>query len=117
MRESSTDRFMRLVAEAIDALPTWVHETMENVEVFLEDEPPPDDPNLLGHFEGVPLANRGGGYFGAMPDRITLYVSTIEREAGLDEERLRRVIAHTVAHEIAHHFGIDDDRLHEIGAY
>lgn len=113
----SNDRFMRLVADAVDGLPPWVHEVMDNVEIFVEDEPPPDDPRLLGHYEGVPLAARGTSYFGVTPDRITLFRSTIEAEARGREDHLARVIAHTVAHEVAHHFGIDDDRLHEIGAY
>jgi predicted Zn-dependent protease with MMP-like domain len=117
MSGRSADRFMELAAEAIDALPAWIHDTMDNVEILVEDEPPEDDPDLLGLYEGVPLAERSSQYFGAMPDRITLFRSTIEGEARADDERLRRVIAHTVAHEIAHHFGIDDDRLHELGAY
>jgi predicted Zn-dependent protease with MMP-like domain len=108
---------MELVAEAVDALPAWVHEVMDNVEIFVEDGPPPGEPTLLGRYEGIPLASRGSGYFGVVPDRITLYRRTIEAEAGGDDGRLARVIAHTVAHEVAHHFGIDDDRLHEIGAY
>jgi predicted Zn-dependent protease with MMP-like domain len=113
----SEERFMELVADAVEGLPAWVHERMDNVEIFVEDEPPGGDPHLLGHYEGIPLASRGSGYFGVVPDRITLYRSTIEAEARGREDRLARVIAHTVAHEVAHHFGIDDDRLHEIGAY
>jgi predicted Zn-dependent protease with MMP-like domain len=108
---------MDLVAQAVEGLPRWVHDVMDNVEIFVEDDPPPDDPNLLGHYEGVPLAERGTSYFGVVPDRITLFRSTIEVEARGRDDRLARVIAHTVAHEVAHHFGIDDDRLHEIGAY
>jgi predicted Zn-dependent protease with MMP-like domain len=114
---SSAERFMELVADAVEGLPDWVHERMDNVEIFVEDEPPAGDPRLLGHYEGVPLSARGSSYFGVVPDRITLYRSTIEAEARGREDRLARVIAHTVAHEVAHHFGIDDDRLHEIGAY
>lgn len=108
---------MELVADAVEALPDWVHDVMDNVEIFVEDEPPDDDPDLLGHYEGVPLASRGTNYFGVVPDRITLFRNTIEAEARGREDRLARVIAHTVAHEVAHHFGIDDDRLNEIGAY
>ena len=73
--------------------------------------------DLLGLYEGINRLDRGSGYHLVTPDRITLFRSTIERVAGRDDVRLREVIAHTVAHEIAHHFGISDDRLREIDAY
>jgi predicted Zn-dependent protease with MMP-like domain len=111
------DRFEELVADALESLPAWVRDTLDNVEVFVEDTPPPGEPNLLGRYEGVPLSSRGNHYTWAMPDRISLYRSTIDAVAGADDERLRHLIAHTVAHEIAHHFGISDDRLREIDAY
>lgn len=108
-------RFAELVMEAVDRLPGWVRETLDNVEIFVDDESP--DGSTLGLYEGVPLASRGGHYSGALPDRITLFLGPIVREAGGDENRLRGIVAHTVAHEIAHHFGISDDRLREIEAY
>lgn len=108
---------MELAADAVDGLPAWVHDAMDNVELFVEDLPPPDQPSLLGLYHGVPLSNRGTHYAGALPDRITLYRLPIEDEAGGNEARLSRIIARTVAHEVAHHFGISDDRLREIGAY
>ncbi len=111
------DRFEELVADALESLPPWVHDTLDNVEVFVEEMPPPREPTLLGRYEGIPLSTRGTHYTWAMPDRISLYRSTIEAVAGADDVRLRQVIAHTVAHEIAHHFGISDDRLREIDAY
>ncbi len=111
----SRERFEELAAEALDGLPPWVHERLENVDVVVEDEPPPEDPGLLGLYEGVPLTGRGMDYAGVLPDRITLYRSTIEREAAGDEEELRLVIQETVIHEIAHFFGISDKRLHELG--
>ena len=114
---TSDERFMELAAEAVDGLPEWVHDAMDNVEVFVEDLPPPTEPGLLGLYHGVPLSARGTHYAGALPDRITLYRVPIERQARGSEDRLRRIIAHTVAHEVAHHFGISDDRLREIGAY
>jgi predicted Zn-dependent protease with MMP-like domain len=117
MPGTSQERFMELVAEALDALPDWVREAMDNVEIFVEDLPPSDQPQLLGLYEGVPLADRGFHYFGVTPDRITLFKIPIEREAGGSEGRLKTVIGRTAAHEVAHHFGIDDDRLREIGAY
>jgi predicted Zn-dependent protease with MMP-like domain len=108
---------MELAAEAVDELPPWVHDVMENVEVFVEDRPPDDQPGLLGRYQGVPLAKRGISYSGALPDRIELFREPIERLSHGSDERLRRIVAHTVAHEVAHHFGISDDRVREIGAY
>ncbi len=108
-------RFEELVAEALDALPGWVLERMENVEVLVEERPPRGEPNLLGRYHGIPLTERRD-YAGVLPDTITLYRSTIERVAR-DEDHLRRVVAHTVEHEVAHHFGISDDRLREIDRY
>jgi predicted Zn-dependent protease with MMP-like domain len=113
----SRERFEELTAEGLDRMPTWVLEVMDNVQIVVEELPPPDQPGLLGLYHGVPLLNRGWHYSGAMPDRITLYRRTIEAVAGPNEERLRRVVAHTVAHEVAHHLGISDARLLEIDAY
>ena len=111
------DEFERLVDESIQGLPAWVHEAMDNIEVFVEDSPPPDQPSLLGLYHGIPLAKRGFSYTWAVPDRITLFRSTIEAIASGNEQKLREVISHVVAHEVAHHFGISDDRLKEIDAY
>jgi predicted Zn-dependent protease with MMP-like domain len=116
-KDMSEERFRELAADAIDGLPAWVHEAMDNVEVFVEDAPPREEPELLGLYHGVPLSKRGMHYAGALPDRISLFRESIERLAGGSDERLRGIIAHTVAHELAHHFGISDDRLREIGAY
>ena len=111
-------RFEELVAEALDALPGWVLERIENVEVIVEDRPPRDQPNLLGLYHGIPLTERGEFHSGPIfPDTITLYRRTIEREARGDDVRLRDVVVHTVEHEVAHHFGISDDRLRELDAY
>lgn len=110
----TNDRFHELVAEALDGLPTWVQERMDNVEVLVEDDPPDDQPNLLGLYEGIPLTHRTSGYFGVLPDRITLFRSSIAA-AARDERGLRRVIRDTVVHEVAHFFGISDDRLGELG--
>jgi predicted Zn-dependent protease with MMP-like domain len=110
------DRFDELVADALDELPTWVRERMENVEVLIADAPPPDQPGLLGLYEGVPLTRRGMGYSGALPDRITLFRSGIV--AGVrTEAELRERIRHVVVHEVAHFFGISDERLRELERY
>jgi predicted Zn-dependent protease with MMP-like domain len=106
--------FERLAAEALDELPDWVRRRLDNVEVMIEDDEPPA-PNLLGLYEGIPLTERGLDYTWALPDRITLYRRTIEAEAGGDPEVLKRVVADTVIHEVAHHFGISDERLDELG--
>jgi len=108
------ERFQDLVAEALDGLPTWVLDRLDNVEVLVEEEPPLDQPNLLGLYEGIPLTRRNSGYFGVLPDRITLFRSTIEAVSG-DDQALKLVIADTVVHEVAHFFGISDDRLRELG--
>ena len=105
------------MGEALEGLPEWVRQAMENVDVLVEAAPPPGQPGLLGLYEGIPLPQRGMGYAGVLPDRITLFRSTIEREARGSAERLRDVVQHTVIHEIAHHFGISDDRLREIDRY
>jgi predicted Zn-dependent protease with MMP-like domain len=112
---SDRERFEELVAEAIDALPAWVMERLDNVEVLVEDRPPGGEPGLLGRYHGIPLTQRGF-YAGVLPDTITLYRSTIER-AARDDDELRRLVAHTVEHEVAHFFGISDDRLRELDAY
>jgi len=116
--KAEQERFMALVAEALDALPEWVHRTLDNVEVLVDDHPPEDvDADTLGLYEGIPLTERGSDYTGVLPDRITLFAAPIAREAGADDAELKRVIGETVVHEIAHHFGIDDERLHEIDRY
>ena len=114
----SPERFEELVAEALDGLPGWIRERLDNVEVLVEDRPRPGRANtgLLGLYEGVPLTRRGGGYFGVLPDRITLFHSNIER-ISRDEDDLRRHVQHTVVHEVAHFFGISDERLREIDRY
>ena len=110
----SRRRFEQLAAEALDELPGWVHERLENVEVMVEDEAPSHLPGLLGLYEGVPLTERGSGYTWALPDRITLFHGPIERQAGSPRE-MKRVIAETVIHEVAHFFGISEERLRELG--
>jgi predicted Zn-dependent protease with MMP-like domain len=113
---TTRERFEELVADAVDALPTWVRERLDNVEVLVEDEPPAGRPNLLGLYEGIPLTERGSNYFGVLPDRITLFRRTLEREA-TDDAGLRTLVRHAVVHEVAHFFGITDERLMELDRY
>ena len=116
MRGLTRERFEELVVEALDRLPDWVHQRLENVEVIVEDLPPDDEPDLLGLYEGIPLTERDDGWFGALPDRITLFRVPLTREAE-DEDDLRHEIRETVVHEVAHFFGISDDRLHDLDRY
>jgi predicted Zn-dependent protease with MMP-like domain len=111
------ERFEALVAEAMDGLPDWVQDKLDNVEIVVEERPPRDEPNLLGRYEGIPLTKRGNNYTWALPDRITLFRSTIEHEAGGDPAAIRRAVVHTVVHEVAHFFGISDERLRDLGRY
>lgn len=97
----------------IETLPEWVLDEVENLVVVVEDEPRSEQGDLLGIYEGVSLAERGD-YWGALPDRIVIFYRP-HLELGLDDEELKKEIRKTVLHEIAHHLGIDDDRLAELG--
>ena len=110
------DQFDRLISEALDTLPDDIAAVMSNVAVTVEDEPPPGQP-LLGLYQGVPLGSRGPYYSGVLPDKITIYRGPIERISGSDPESLRKLVRRVVLHEIAHHFGISDERLVEIDRY
>jgi predicted Zn-dependent protease with MMP-like domain len=107
-----SDRFDVLVAEALDALPEAVGSAMENVAVVVDDESL--DGELLGLYEGIPLTERDDGYSFVMPDRITIFLHTVCDES-TSEADVVELVRTTVIHEIAHHFGIDDDRLHDLG--
>src|SRR5207253_7510642 len=108
--------FEQLIQDALDSLPPELRSRISNVEVVLEDEPPPGQP-LLGLYQGVPLTRRTSNYGGALPDKITIYRGPLERLYGHDPEALRRQVRRVVLHEIAHHFGISDERLIEIDRY
>ena len=109
-------RFEEYAREALDSLTPELREQMSNVEIVVEDEPPPGQP-LLGLYEGIPLTRRSSWYAGVLPDKITIYRGPLERLYGRDPERLRREVRRVVLHEIAHHFGISDERLVEIDRY
>ena len=106
--------FEGLVNEALDAIPDELSALIENVVVLVEDDAPADDPDLLGLYDGVALTERYGDYGMVLPDRIFIYRRPL-LEMCTTEEELVREVRITVVHEIAHHFGIDDDRLHELG--
>jgi predicted Zn-dependent protease with MMP-like domain len=106
------ERFEELVADALDSVPEELLAHMDNVVVLVEDEPP--EPGLLGLYEGFALTERGWDYGGALPDRIFIYRNPTLAICD-DEDDVVEEVAITVVHEIAHHFGIDDDRLHQLG--
>jgi predicted Zn-dependent protease with MMP-like domain len=106
-------RFDELVGDALDLIPPDLAAAIDNVVILVKDRHV-DEPELLGLYEGIALTERDSWYGGSLPDTITIY-----REALLDvcasEEEVVDEVAITVIHEIAHHFGIEDDRLHELG--
>lgn len=108
-------RFEELVGEALDEVPEQLLRLMDNVVILVEDRPPADQPDdLLGLYEGHALTERGWDYAGVLPDRITIFrLPTLAICA--DEEGVREEVATTVVHEIAHHFGIEEERLHDLG--
>ncbi|MGC4894216.1 metallopeptidase family protein [Micromonospora sp. DT31] len=111
--EMSRDRFEELVGEALDEVPEELLGLMSNVVILVEDNPPRGE-NLLGLYEGHALTARGWDYSGVLPDRILIYRNPILAICDTDDDVVEEV-AVTVVHEIAHHFGIDDERLHELG--
>jgi predicted Zn-dependent protease with MMP-like domain len=114
--DSLEDEFDRLVEEAIASLPEDLGAFMSNVAVVVEDEPPAGLP-LLGLYQGIPLTRRTTSYAGVPPDTISIYRGPLERLTGGDPDRLREQVRRVVLHEIAHHFGISDERLREIDRY
>jgi predicted Zn-dependent protease with MMP-like domain len=110
----SQERFEELVAAAFEAIPAELTALLDNVALFIEDEPPDGEPDLLGLYEGVPQTERGYSYAGTLPDRILIFRNPTLRICDTEQDVVEEVEI-TVAHEIAHHFGIDDARLHELG--
>ncbi len=117
--------FEALVDEVFDALPEGFRGRLQNVAIVVEDWPDRatlrsvrlrHPAQLLGFYHGIPLPRRGRGYNMVTPDRISIYRMPILRQCR-DEQELRETVQRVLQHEIAHHFGIDDDRLHDLGAY
>ncbi len=109
----SAQRFDELVSDALDLIPPELAAAIDNVVVLVENRHP-EEPELLGLYEGIALTERDTTYAGALPDTITIYrdalLDTCDSDGDVVEE-----VAITVIHEIAHHFGIEDDRLHQLG--
>ena len=120
-----SDQFEGLVLEALESMPEMFHEALDNVEIVIEQWPAWNTMRLagvrskfelLGFYHGVPLTERTTNYSLVLPDKISIYQKPIEAQCSTPQE-VRTLVHRVVLHELAHHFGIDDDRLHEIGAY
>jgi predicted Zn-dependent protease with MMP-like domain len=112
VRPIPEQRFSELVGEALDSLPDALWERFDNVAVVIEDEHP-DDPELLGIYEGIPLTERWD-YAGVLPDRIAIFRLPLCRACADDAELVHEVKV-TVVHELAHHVGLDEQQLHALG--
>ncbi len=112
--EMDPERFEALVNEALDGIPDELAGLVRNVVVLVEPEPPADDPDLLGLYDGVALTDRYGDMLPELPDRIFIYRGPLLEMCETEEELVEEVRI-TVVHEVAHHFGIDDARLHDLG--
>jgi predicted Zn-dependent protease with MMP-like domain len=111
MIDVSPARFEEMVGAALDSLPPGLGRLMRNVAVVVEDG---TNPYLLGLYHGVPLTERTSNYSAVLPDKITIFRLAICARCDTDDEVIDEVRT-TVVHEVGHHFGIDDDRLHELG--
>ncbi|WP_244924930.1 metallopeptidase family protein [Actinomyces bowdenii] len=121
----SEEDFERAVGDALDQIPPELADAMDNVVVLIHDEPDPDmlhpedydgqgRPTLLGLYDGTPLTERDEGWSMVLPDRILIFRGPLQRWCATREELVEQIMV-TVIHEVAHHFGIDDERLHELG--
>lgn len=109
------EAFELLVGEALDEVPVELLDLLVNVVILVEDESPAGEPELLGVYDGIPLTERDSGWgAGSLPDRITIFRGPLSRMC-IDLDELKEEITITVVHEIAHHFGIADEALHELG--
>ena len=122
MIEVTDELFEKLINESMDELPQEYIRNMKNVAVTIADEPTPDQlqkqhlhhgQTLLGLYEGIPLTKRGAGYNLVLPDKITLFKGPLMRNS-FDMAGFKKQVKHTLWHEIAHHFGLDHARIHEL---
>lgn len=121
MYRMTRPEFEQIVWDAVDALPEAIRGRINNLELQVEYAPSPeeledDDDMIFGLYEGTPLTERDGSYDMALPDLITIFQDAHEAESNT-LDALKAEVARTVRHELAHHFGISDDRLDELGAY
>ena len=121
VKKETQEDFYELVEKALEGLPPELAELLDNVAIVVDDWPEystplvPGEPGtvLYGLYEGVPLTERGAGYHGFLPDKITIFRGPLERD--FRREELAEQVRITVVHEIAHHFGFDEDSLEELG--
>ncbi len=121
VKRNRQEDFYELVERALEGLPPELAELLENVAIVVDDWPDystplvsgESDDVLYGLYEGVPLIERGAGYQGFLPDKITIFRGPLERD--FPREELEEQVRITVVHEIAHHFGFEEDRLEELG--
>lgn len=125
MQELTEEAFEQLVVEALDDLPEFFKQKLQNVEVIVSDWPTEAERRavglkpgqlLFGLYQGIPLTKRTSNYGLVLPDKITIYRKPIEQVCRTPE-RIKDQVKRTVKHELAHHFGIDDARLRQLGAY
>lgn len=115
MIEVDRDHFEELVAYALETIPPQLAKEIQNVAMLIEDDPPVDQPNLLGLYRGIPITEKQPtSWGGALPDTITIYRRSILRICDSYEDVVRQVRI-TVVHEVGHYFGIGEARLHELG--
>ncbi|MDX6450411.1 MAG: hypothetical protein QOH16_460 [Gaiellaceae bacterium] len=116
MHDDDAPDFQQVIQETLDSLPPDLHGRISNLEILVEDEPPAGQP-LLGLYQGVPLTRRTSNYSATLPDKISIYRGPLERLYGHDPALLTNQIRRVVLHEVAHHFGISDERLVELDRY
>src|SRR5690625_6895085 len=102
------EEFDDAVSDALDSIPPALTQMMDNVVILVEDDPPPEDPHLLGLYEGVPLTERDTGWAGVLPDSITIFRNPLMTLCGTREELSIQIMI-TVVHDSVHHFGLGDD--------
>ncbi len=107
------DAFEKLIVEAVESLPEFIKNKMENVVIVIDDEKAPEG-NLLGLYHGIPKTERGASYTMVLPDKITIYKKTIIKESAGLEKKMRQLIQEVVWHEVAHHFGFDEAKVQEL---
>lgn len=123
MSITTDEEFAKLIGEALDALPEKYTSRLNNVLITYEDEPSVEqrqklklgcNQSLFGLYEGIPLTKRGNGFSGQLPDKITLFKLPLFHFAQGDEQKFKAQIKHTLWHEIAHYFGLDHSRIHQL---
>jgi predicted Zn-dependent protease with MMP-like domain len=123
MQLPTDDQFSQLIGEALDQLPEKYTSKLDNVLITYEDEPSAQqrtklklacNQSLFGLYEGIPMTKRGNGFSGQLPDKITLFKLPLFHYAAGDESKFQAQIKHTLWHEIAHYFGLEHDRIHEL---